>query len=361
MSLAEYLDGGVQDILNTMGKFYLSHPRGLAFLGREAIHIANAKRHRAQLEREGLHVPLFLILSIASDCNLNCAGCYARANGAVGPEAISRQMSSDEWNDVFDEAEELGVSFALLAGGEPTLRKDVIQMAARHTSIVFPVFTNGLLIDEGYLELFDQNRNLIPVFSLEGDGMRTDARRGPGVADALRPKMAACQDRRILWGASITVTTENFEQVTSGTYVGELHDLGCGLIVYVEYVPVDRSTRHLALDRAQQQELLDRIATHHADDAYKGTMMVSFPGSEEFMGGCLAAGRGFFHVAQDGAAEPCPFSPFSVANVREVGLRGALSSSFFARVQKIEGAHAAEHEGGCTLFLHADEVEAALR
>lgn len=361
MNLAEYLDGGVQDILNTMGKFYLFHPRGLAFLGREAIHIANARRRRKQLEKEGLHVPLFLILSIASECNLNCTGCYARANGTVGSEAVRRQMTSDEWNKVFDEAAELGVSFALLAGGEPTLRRDVIQMAARHTSIVFPVFTNGLLIDDDYLGLFDENRNLVPVFSIEGDGMRTDARRGPGVAEAMRPKMAACQARRILWGASITVTTENFAQVTSDAYVGELHDLGCGLIVYVEYVPVDGKTRHLALDRAQQQELLDRIAVLHADDAYKGTMMVAFPGSEEFMGGCLAAGRGFFHIAQDGAAEPCPFSPYSVANVREVGLRGALCSSFFERVQQIEGTHAAEHEGGCTLFLHADEVESALR
>ncbi len=361
MNLAEYLDGGVQDILATMGKFYLSHPRGLAFLARETAHVASASRRRTQLAREGIHVPLFLIASIASECNLNCAGCYARLNGTVGPEAKQRELSAEQWNGVFDEAAEIGVSFILLAGGEPTLRTDVIESAARHSSIMFPVFTNGLLLDESYLELFDRNRNLVPVFSIEGDGMRTDARRGPGVAEALRPKMAACQQRRILWGASITVTTENFDQVTSDAYVANLHKLGCGLIVYVEYVPVDAQSKKLALDRTQQQKLLDRIDTMHASDAYRGTMMVSFPGSEEFMGGCLAAGRGFFHIAQDGSAEPCPFSPFSVANVREVGLRGALTSGFFERVQAIEGEHSAEHEGGCTLFLHADEVEAALR
>lgn len=88
--------------------------------------------------------------------------------------------------------------------------------------------------------------------------------------------------------------------------------------------------------------------------------MMAFPGSEEFMGGCLAAGRGFFHVAQDGAAEPCPFSPYSVANVKDVGLEGALRSSFFSRVQEIEGSHSFEHEGGCALFAHADEVYAAM-
>lgn len=360
MDLAAYLDGGVQDILTTMGKFYFSHPRGLTFVAGETASIARASRKRRRLEKDGLHVPLFLIASIASECNLNCAGCYARANKTIGPEAKAHELSDADWARIFTEAEELGVSFILLAGGEPTLRKPVIQEAVQHKAIMFPVFTNGLLIDEGYLELFDKNRNLVPVFSLEGDGMRTDARRGPGVADAMRPKMAACKERRILWGASITVTTENFDQVASDPYVADLHDLGCGLIVYVEYVPVDPTTRHLALDRTTQELLLERIATMHADDAYRGTMMVAFPGSEEFMGGCLAAGRGFFHIAQNGAAEPCPFSPFSVANVRDVGLEGALRSSFFERVQTIEGNYASSHEGGCTLFLHADEVLKAL-
>lgn len=360
MDLAAYLDDGVQDILDTAGKFYLSHSRGLAFIALEAASVARASLRRRKLEREGLHVPLFLIASIASECNLNCAGCYARANGTIGSNAKKRELSDDDWSRVFDEAEQLGVSFMLLAGGEPTLRRPVIEDAAKHKSIVFPVFTNGLLLDDDYLELFDGHRNLVPVFSLEGDGMRTDARRGPGVADAIRPKMVACRQRRILWGASITVTTENFDQVTSDEYVVDLHALGCGLIVYVEYVPVDLSTRHLALDREAQAQLLERIETMHADEAYRGMMMVSFPGSEEYMGGCLAAGRGFFHIAQDGAAEPCPFSPYSVANVRDVGLEGALRSSFFERVQTIEGDYATSHEGGCTLFLHADEVQRAM-
>ena len=47
-------------------------------------------------------------------------------------------------------------------------------------------------------------------------------------------------------------------------------------------------------------------------------------------------------------------------NVAEVGLEGALRSRFFERVQAIEASHATEHEGGCTLFLHADEVEVAI-
>lgn len=360
MDLTSFVDGGVQDILDTMGAFYLSHSRGLRFLAGQAASIARARRSRRHWGKNGLHVPVFLIASIASECNLNCTGCYARANGSIGPDAKAEELSDDDWESVFEEAEGLGVSFILLAGGEPTLRRPVIEQAARHHSIIFPVFTNGLLIDDSYLALFDEHRNLVPVFSLEGDGMRTDARRGPGVTDAVRSKMVACKRRRILWGASITVTTENLRHVTSDEYVAGLHNQGCGLIVYVEYVPVESSTRHLALGRREQEVLLKRVDTMHASDAYRGTVMVAFPGSEERIGGCLAAGRGFFHIAQDGSAEPCPFSPFSVANVREVGLAGALRSRFFERVRAIEGTYASAHEGGCTLFSHADEVREAM-
>ena len=47
-----------------------------------------------QQEKEGLHVPPFLIASIASQCNLHCAGCYARAGGGCGPTSDKSMVSS---------------------------------------------------------------------------------------------------------------------------------------------------------------------------------------------------------------------------------------------------------------------------
>ena len=37
-------------------------------------------------EKEGIHVPPFLIASITRRCNLKCAGCYARARQETGRE-----------------------------------------------------------------------------------------------------------------------------------------------------------------------------------------------------------------------------------------------------------------------------------
>ena len=53
--------------------------------------------------------------------------------------------SSAQWDDIFDQAEKLGISFILLAGGEPLMRRDVVEFAGRHKKVIFPVFTNGTI------------------------------------------------------------------------------------------------------------------------------------------------------------------------------------------------------------------------
>ena len=86
---------------------------------------------------------------------------------------------------------------------------------------------------------------------------------------------------------------------------------------------------------------------------------VSFPGDEKSSGGCVAAGRGFFHINSHGGAEPCPFSPYSDINVRDTSLRDALNSALFRALR--ENGHLLEdHAGGCVLYEKRDLVEALL-
>ena len=59
---------------------------------------------------------------------------------------------------------------------------------------------------------------------------------------------------------------------------------------------------------------------------YADIIFLSFPGDEKALGGCLASGRGFFHIGSDGSAEPCPLSPFRDSHVAEMGVREALKS-----------------------------------
>lgn len=83
-----------------------------------------------QHERAGRHIPAFLISSITAECNLNCNGCYALANQSCRDQTDQEIMPAEKWNDIFFQARKIGVSFILIAGGEPLIRKDVIKYAA---------------------------------------------------------------------------------------------------------------------------------------------------------------------------------------------------------------------------------------
>ena len=173
-NLAEYMSGEIECIVRSALKASLNNPRESAFLLRYMWESKRAKKRRDCNEKFGIHIPPFLIASITSSCNLFCKGCYARANQSCGEHLKQNELLDIRWNRIFAEAKNLGIAFILLAGGEPLMRKDVIKFAAGYKSIIFPVFTNGTMIDKEYISLFDQNRNLVPVLSIEGNREQTD-------------------------------------------------------------------------------------------------------------------------------------------------------------------------------------------
>lgn len=361
LNLNDFMNKGIKNISDTARRYYLGNRQGQAFMLHMISSLRKSAKTRSTYEQSGIHIPPFLICSIASSCNLCCVGCYARANGGCDNAGTPEQMSSEDWQRVFSEASEIGISFILLAGGEPLIRREIIEQAAKFDNIIFPIFTNGTMIDEEYMALFDQRRNLIPVLSIEGDAVETDKRRGEGVSEKLFKTADIMKEKGILFGVSITVTTENKDIVTESSFINNLKDQGCGLVFFVEYVPAEPNTNHLVLDDTQLKELQEHITLLRNDKSNRGMILLSFPGDEEAMGGCLAAGRGFFHINANGGAEPCPFSPFSEVNVREQSLEMVLQSEFFAKVREISAAEVLNHKGGCTLFQYEEEVKQALR
>ncbi len=352
--LEQYLARGVEDIVKGILKASLSNPRESAFLARYALFSRRSAERRLQAEEKGEHIPPFLIASITTRCNLRCAGCYAWANNACGDYDAVGQLSDGEWQRVFEEAAELGVGFILLAGGEPMLRKGVLEAAGKIPGILFPVFTNATLIDSAYVERLDRYRNLIPILSIEGDEAQTDERRGAGVYRQLMQSAALLKENGILFGASVTVTRMNLQAVTSAAFLDELRERGFRAIIYVDYVPVDGGKVHLAPEEPERAYLAVRLDALRA--GYGDLLFIAFPGDELSSGGCLAAGRGFFHINAFGGAEPCPFSPYSDVNVREASLREALKSRLFTLLQSGQ-LLTEDHAGGCVLFQHRETVQ----
>ena len=356
--IQKYMTEGVERVVSDALKATARDPRESAFMLRFALASRNASKKRRIAEDRGEHIPAFLIASITSSCNLHCAGCYSRCNHQTVDEEPVSQLSGSEWLRIFDEADDIGVSFILLAGGEPLLRRDIIEAAGKKPNILFPIFTNGTYIDEKYFALFDRSRNLVPIMSIEGEKETTDLRRGEGVYDMLIANMDELKRRGRIFGASVTVTTENVKEVTSDAFLQKLSDRGCKAVIFVEFVPVTDESTELAPGDDEREFLageIERLRDDHPEMVY-----ISFPGDEKSSGGCVAAGRGFFHINSHGGAEPCPFSPYSDVNIRDTSLREALHSPLFTALRSGD-ILMDDHEGGCVLFEKREQVEEILR
>lgn len=302
---------------------------------------------RQRNARKGIVVPPLLIASLTRDCNLDCEGCYSKAlRPGAGPE-----LSDGGFMELFREAVDLGVGAILLAGGEPLMRRQLLEEASLLPGILLPVFTNGTLLDDSFADLAARS-SLVPVLSLEGNEEDTDGRRGAGIHGTVGARMEVLRRKGALFGASVTLTSRNAERVLSRAYLEELGRSGIALLFLVEFVPVTPGTSGLVLSESQKA-LLNDISR------FEGLPypVVALPGDESAYGGCLAAGRGFVHLAPDGRVEACPFAPFSDSNATDHGLAAALSSPLLASIREHHG-ELTETSGGCALWNKSGWVAA---
>lgn len=311
-----------------------------------------AARIRSNWKQHGIHVPPILIFSITNRCNLHCKGCY---NWALRP-SVQSEMDVTKLKSIITEAKELGISFVMIAGGEPLIRPEILDITRDFPEITFLVFTNGLLINGEVAERLKKQRNFVPVISLEGYEEDTDERRGKGVYERLLGTVEKLKSRGIFWSVSLTVTRTNFATVTDAQFIKDLINQGCKLFFFVEYTPVREDTEDWLLTDEQRGRLLsirDSLRSQYP------ALFVAIPGDEEEIGGCLSAGRGFVHISAAGDVEPCPFAPYSDSNVRDMSLKDALQSEFLKKIRENHG-RLSEAEGGCALWVEREWVRSIL-
>jgi MoaA/NifB/PqqE/SkfB family radical SAM enzyme len=313
-----------------------------------------AAQTRQRWQNENLHVPPFLIVSVTNKCNLRCKGCIAFAHREHRPAA--RELSEHRLRSLVSEARQLGVSAIILAGGGPLVRKELLTVTKDVPSIVFPLITNGTLIDETVMRQFTEQRNVIPIISIEGDECDTDERRGAGIYKRLQWVMEKMRAEGIFFGCSLTITRSNVATITETNFVKNLVEAGTSLFLLLEYVSFEPGTDDWVLTDEQRSHLRQ---TTEAFRAQFPALFIAIPGDEEQYGGCLAAGRGFVHISAGGDVEPCPASPFSDASVQRASLREALQSNL---LQAIRQQHNSlnETEGGCALWTEREWVRSLL-
>ncbi len=307
---------------------------------------------RLHWEKQGIRVPPIMVFSITNKCERQCRGCYSQAQDRLPGE----EMSDAKVRSIFHEAQELGISFIVFSGGEPFARREILDITKDFPEFIFVFFTNGLLIDNALMKKLQRQKNVLPLISLEGSKEHTDERRGAGVFEHLQQTMRRMKNYGIFFGASLTLTSSAFETIVNFPYIERLFDIGCRFFIFFEYMAFEQGTEDWQLSEEQRAQIMSSI---NSFGVRYPAIFVAIPGDEGELGGCLAAGRGLIHVSADGHVEPCPFSPYSDANLNDVSFKDALQSKFLKAIR--ESQHLCDTGKGCPLWVKRSLVKKLLQ
>jgi len=279
----------------------------------------------------GCPIPHIIVISLLSDCNLVCDHCYSRVYGE------KKKLPENILRNILVQAESLGSFVFMLTGGEPMLYPNLLEILSCHKDSFFILITNGTMISGSVAKKLSGLPHIIPVVSLEGDLKETDKRRGAGVYHNVMNAFANLKNNRILYGFSITVTSENVELLqVEDAFLGK-YPYGSRLGFFIEYIPAGRlpdsgltlSTAQRTLFRQWFLNLKERT------NAY----VLHFPNDGRLMDCSGKAGSEFIHITPEGYVESCILLPSHKYNVSEMPLEVCIQRLYN---DNVEGGHLCE-------------------
>ena len=293
-------------------------------LGYEAF-FRGTKLIRKNRKKYGCNIPWLILFDPTSACNMHCAGCWA------GTYGNKHNLSFDDMDKIVTEGKELGVYIYMLTGGEPLVRKnDLIKLAEKHNDVQFAIYTNSTLIDEAFCNELTRVGNIAFLLSIEGSPDTNDARRGDGHYKAVMNAMDLLKKHGILFGTSICYTSQNIEAVTSDSFLSMISAKGAKFGFYFHYMPIgNKAVTDLLPTPEQRKYMLERIRYIRSEECSIPFFPMDFQNDGEYVGGCIAAGRNYFHINSAGDAEPCVFIHYSDSNIRNKSILEILQSPLF--------------------------------
>ena len=219
----------------------------------------------------------------------------------------------------------------MMTGGEPTVRmNDIFRLAEKHNDCFFALYSNSTLITDAMCERVKELGNITFMLSIEGTPDTNDARRGEGHYAAVMKAMDLLKKHGIVFGTSICYTRANIEAVTSDDFFHMLEEKGARFGFYFHLMPVGNNAAPELMPTVEQREyMIKRIREVRGKDSDICFYPMDFQNDGEFVGGCIAGGRNYFHINSNGDAEPCVFIHFSNTNIHDNTILEMLQSPLF--------------------------------
>ena len=292
-------------------------------LGYEAF-LKGTKTIRENRERYHCNIPWLILFDPTNACNMHCTGCWS------GTYGHKDSLSFEDMDKIVTEGKELGAYLYMMTGGEPLVKKkEILRLAKKHHDVEFAIYTNATLIDEEFCKQVAKLGNIIFLMSIEGTKETNDARRGEGHFDAFVKASNLLKKHGIIFGTSICYTSKNYKAVTSDEFYQFLCDQGAHFGFYFHYMPVGDAALDLLLTPEQRLYMIDRIRQVRNNDNPIPFFPMDFQNDGEYVGGCIAGGRNYFHINASGDGEPCVFIHYSDSNIHTHSLLEMLKRPLF--------------------------------
>ena len=298
-------------------------------LGYEAF-FRGTKMIRANREKYKCNIPWLILFDPTMACNMHCVGCWS---GTYGHKA---NLTFEDMYKIVTEGKELGVYLYMMTGGEPMVRKaDIIKLCEKHNDCIFAAYSNSTLIDEELCKKVVELGNLTFMLSIEGTPDTNDARRGEGHYAAVMKAMDLLKKYGIVYGTSICYTRDNIEAVTNDDFLRFISEKGARFGFYFHYMPVgNNAVPELMPTVEQRKKMIEKIRWVRSKDSDIEFYPMDFQNDGEYVGGCIAGGRNYFHINSNGDAEPCVFIHYSNTNIHENSILEMLQSPLFMEYHK---------------------------
>ena len=155
-----------------------------------------------------------VVWNITRRCNLKCVHCYAHAKD----QSFDNELTTKEGKNLIDDLSLFKVPVLLLSGGEPTIRKDLPELAAYavEKGMRAVISTNGTLITPQMARVLKDIGLSYVGISL--DGMEEINDRFRGVKGSFRAAVKGienCQDAGIKVGLRFTINKFNVNEIAN--------------------------------------------------------------------------------------------------------------------------------------------------
>jgi radical SAM protein with 4Fe4S-binding SPASM domain len=282
--------------------------------------------------------PVHPVWEVTSACNLRCRQCHA-SGGKVNPD----ELTTEEGKKLLRELSEItDFRMLVLAGGEPLVRKDILELTfeARNLGFEVSIATNGTLLDSALALEFKRMKvaNIAIGLNAVDEHIHDGITGVPGSFEKTRRAIHYTKELGMNLQINTTVMKENAE------YIPDLLDfaseVGAQIVLLYHLTPVGRGEREMELSTREYQGLVEMVAGKQKKSksiiepvcapqywAYltkrSGVLRTL---AQTFFKGCVA-GKGLCYIKPNGDVWACPFIPISAGNVRQNKLKDIWEKS----------------------------------